>query len=57
MTDIDVLREATLNEALEESGGAQPLPCRWVDLNKGDQSRPQYRSRLVRGPGGGRRST
>ena len=27
-------------------GIAQPMPCCWVSLDKGDRTRPQYRSRL-----------
>ena len=24
-----------------------PIGCRWVDINKGDEDNPEYRSRLV----------
>eukprot|EP00974_Lingulodinium_polyedra_P024395 2361558-Lingulodinium_polyedra.AAC.1 len=27
--------------------GARPIGIRWVDVNKGDEDRPEYRSRLV----------
>ena len=27
--------------------GRQPIPVRWVDVNKGDDIHPEYRSRLV----------
>ena len=27
--------------------GKGPLGTRWVDINKGDEDRPEYRSRLV----------
>ena len=58
MVGLEVLREATIDEALAETGGVQPLPCRWVDINKGDQGGPS----IVLEPspkkhGGARRST
>ena len=30
-----------------EAAGMKPIPTRWVDVNKGDNDRPDYRSRLV----------
>lgn len=30
----------------KETGG-KLIPCKWVDVNKGDNERPNYRSRLV----------
>ena len=30
-----------------QTTGRDPIPVRWVDTNKGDDERPQYRSRLV----------
>ena len=27
--------------------GMKVVKCRWVDINKGDDQRPEYRSRLV----------
>ena len=27
--------------------GKEPVGCRWVDINKGDEAKPNYRSRLV----------
>ena len=30
-----------------EKTGKKPIGVRWVDINKGDQVNPEYRSRLV----------
>ena len=30
-----------------QTTGRDPIPVRWVDTNKGDDERPQFRSRLV----------
>ena len=30
-----------------EATGKGPIGVRWVDINKGDEDRPEYRSRLV----------
>ena len=30
-----------------ESGGRGPIGSRWVDINKGDDANPVYRSRVV----------
>ena len=27
--------------------GKAPIGCRWIDINKGDDEKPEYRSRLV----------
>ena len=35
-----------LKESWDETGKA-PIAVRWVDINKGDSSNPNYRSRLV----------
>eukprot|EP00435_Cladocopium_sp_Y103_P016599 s3099_g4.t1 len=35
-----------IEEAWKETGKA-PISSRWIDINKGDEERPQYRSRLV----------
>ena len=43
---LKVMEEASLDEALAETGH-QPIPTRWVDLDKGDKDAPKVRSRLV----------
>jgi hypothetical protein len=30
-----------------EKAGRKPIGVKWVDVNKGDEGRPEYRSRLV----------
>ncbi len=35
-----------LEQCLERTG-KQPIGVRWVDINKGDEENPEYRSRLV----------
>ena len=37
---------APISEAWERTGKA-PISSRWIDINKGDEERPAYRSRLV----------
>ena len=46
MEELEVMEEASLDEALAETGH-QPIPTRWVDLDKGDKDAPKVRSRLV----------
>ena len=46
MDELEVMVPATLDEALEATGH-RPVPCRWVDIDKGDSTAPLYRSRLV----------
>ena len=53
--ELKIMEEASLDEALAETG-RQPIPTRWVDLDKGDKDAPKVRSRpgwSVRRPGGG----
>ena len=35
-----------VRECLEKTG-KKPIGVKWVDINKGDEERPEYRSRLV----------
>lgn len=35
-----------ISEAMRVTG-KQPIGCRWIDINKGDDENPEYRSRLV----------
>ena len=35
-----------ISEAMRVTG-KQPIGCRWIDINKGDEENPEYRSRLV----------
>ena len=44
--DMDTYDVVRISECLQRTG-RQPIDVRWVDLNKGDQSRPQARLRLV----------
>ena len=44
MEELEVMGEASLDEALAETGH-QPIPTRWVDLEKGDKDAPKVRSR------------
>jgi hypothetical protein len=46
MRMLKVFEYATLDEAREATGRA-PISVDWVDVDKGDDSRPEYRSRLV----------
>ena len=32
---------------LVHGSGKQPIGVRWIDINKGDEVNPEYRSRLV----------
>ena len=34
-------------KVLEDSDRDAPIPTDWVDINKGDSLKPNYRSRLV----------
>ena len=40
------LENSNRDECMTETGRA-PIPTDWVDINKGDSPRPNYRSRLV----------
>ena len=42
----DAYAKVPENEALEKTG-KKPISVRWVDVNKGDDRNPEYRSRLV----------
>ena len=43
---MKVYEKVSVSECLEETGRG-PIAVRWVDINKGDRERPNYRSRLV----------
>ena len=45
MHKLHVYTQASQEEAQE--AGCKPVPTRWVDINKGDDINPEYRSRLV----------
>ena len=42
----DVYSKVPIRECLETTG-RKPIGVKWVDVNKGDERRPEYRSRLV----------
>ena len=42
----DVYSKVPIKECLEKTG-RKPIGVKWVDVNKGDEGRPEYRSRLV----------
>ena len=44
--DKKVIEKAPRGTA-RQTTGREPIPVRWVDTNKGDDERPQCRSRLV----------
>ena len=44
--DMGVYEKVDMAECWRETGKA-PIAVRWVDINKGDRSNPNYRSRLV----------
>ena len=44
--EMGVYTKVDLKESWDETGKA-PIAVRWVDINKGDSSNPNYRSRLV----------
>ena len=44
--DHDVYTKVLIDEAWRVSGKA-PIGTRWIDINKGDDATPEYRSRLV----------
>ena len=37
----------SLEQRLQDTGGRKPIGVRWLDTNKGDPARPNFRSRLV----------
>ena len=41
-----VYEKRPITECVEVTG-RQPIGCRWIDINKGDEVNPEYRSRLV----------
>ena len=43
---MGVYQKVSTNECWAETGKA-PIPVRWIDINKGHGSAPNYRSRLV----------
>ena len=46
MDDMKVLQEVPESLCWEETK-AKPIPVKWVDVNKGDEARPEIRCRLV----------
>ena len=44
--EMGVYDKVAISECYEKTGKA-PIAVRWVDVNKGDSVRPNYRSRLV----------
>ena len=44
--DMGVYENATLDEG-RRSTGIMPIGTRWIDINKGESVKPNYRSRLV----------
>jgi len=46
MNRLAVFKRVLISEAIATTG-RRPIGVRWVDVNKGDDSRPEYRSRLV----------
>ena len=45
-TSKGVWRKRLFSEAFAKTG-RRPISVRWVDVNKGDEQNPRYRSRLV----------
>ena len=45
-TGLPLYEKRKISECLEKTG-RRPIPVKWVDVNKGDEERPEYRSRLV----------
>ena len=43
---IDLYTKVPITECYKKTGKA-PISVRWIDINKGDEERPNYRSRLV----------
>ena len=43
---MEVYEKVPIEECWEQTGQA-PIATRWIDVNKGDAARPNYRSRLV----------
>ena len=43
---MEVYEKVPIEECWEQTGQA-PIATRWIDVNKGDTARPNYRSRLV----------
>ena len=41
-----VYAKVPLRECFERTG-KKPIGVKWVDINKGDEEKPEYRSRLV----------
>ena len=46
MEELKVLEDSDQNACMAETG-RPPIPTDWVDINKGDSLRPNYRSGLV----------
>ena len=46
MEELEVLEDSDRDACMAETGRS-PIPTDWVDINKGDSLRPNYRSRLV----------
>ena len=46
MDELKVLEDSDRDACMAETG-RPPIPTDWVDIDKGDSLRPDYRSRLV----------
>ena len=46
MDELQVLQASDLDTCMAETG-QPPIPTDWVDIDKGDSSRPNYKSRFV----------
>ena len=46
MEELKVLEDSDRDACMAETG-RPPIPTDWIDINKGDSLRPNYRSRLV----------
>ena len=45
--EVSVIRELGVWEVVDRPRGEVVFGTRWVDINKGDENKPFYRSRLV----------
>lgn len=45
--EIDVIKEMSVWEVIPRPKGEKVISTRWVDVNKGDEEKEKYRSRLV----------
>ena len=45
MRRLGVYEEASMEDCIRD--GCEPIPMRWIDVNKGDSNKPNIRSRAV----------